>query len=629
MMREILQDKISSRYEPGYLPGLLRQQPIPLRIVLFNTTGEESKAPVQNWLYKNYGLQRYADIPGISIERRTAYKREFDGLDGNIIFLTTGSTVDLAHEAQYPWIKDANAGIYRRAVNEGIPTLGPCFGLAQFARLYELPREDGFPKGKRALGRELVTIVSNHPLFNGIEQLTAYAHHNGSIPEAILERNPNTITLHATTRLADTGEIIPSVVTFGGNLAVIGTQFHREIMEDESMYLFQRTIQRQLTKIFIEAQMQMPLIMNTLQAEKNMSVEEFKQFLLDKSIQNANVSVIQQVIKTLQELGHTELKDISYANGYLQETRFTGGLSYDPLVSYLMFDNMIRLAINRYTGVASTQLGINDVIAVQNNENKKTEKLYGFVKDGSYFTAEIMGMTESEVGEMDQIYQHGFGSHLPITREEHREVAKNGDAIAIRHSNGGVVALRAMVYAAEHSVPFDRKISLHHAYQNHTVVRADYRGKGLGEELTSIAINRARARGKKVIITSVAPSNLQNIGLLTKAGYQITMFDADHFPEEEGSDRYLAELNITTPKKILPQAFYVNAFQEGRAVILGDFQISDPPTAQFIFVESEKIATTDFLLNNGYEGVRLLKGKELTGRRDDSRGFLVFQLKGS
>ena len=245
---KVLKDIIDKSYSFDLLPKSIRKRRLRLSIVVLHTTTEDSSSPVQEWIYKNYGLKRYEKCSKILFKK--AYLEEYKNINiiENPLILTTGSLADLDKEENYPWIKEFRNSFLKKVLKYKIPILAPCFGLAQLAKLYANDDENAFPKGNHILNRLEIKFDRRHPLFCGIKRLTGYCHHNGTINKKIINRNKEDIKIYAYTKYHD--RYLPSVVTFGGSPFIIGTQFHREILDDESLYFYNKKSSYYIHDIF-------------------------------------------------------------------------------------------------------------------------------------------------------------------------------------------------------------------------------------------------------------------------------------------------------------------------------------------------------------------------------------------
>ncbi|MEA3357110.1 MAG: hypothetical protein U9Q67_01630, partial [Patescibacteria group bacterium] len=332
MQPERLTDQVHADYDPLYLPNLLRGQSPNARILVINTTTAESASPVSDWIYRNFGLNRYEDI--LTIEKRAAYERQFEGiLDGNSVLLTTGSLADLGREYLYPWIRDFRENVLRTVIEDQIPLLGPCFGMAQLARLYGEGYEDTFPKGVRVLSRRPIQVTGQHSVFHGLTNLTGYCHHNGSVPPSLIERYGQEITVHAITRHPETNLVIPALLTFGGRDVVIGSQFHREILDQEAYSFYERRVLNIIDQIFSLPAEILLVAQSSLQSvhdeASGLSIEELKSLLTSESLEKFNLGHLQQYINFLNQQGKN-IRNVEWIKGYIDGTSLLGDEDYNP-----------------------------------------------------------------------------------------------------------------------------------------------------------------------------------------------------------------------------------------------------------------------------------------------------------
>lgn len=209
----------------------------------------------------------------------------------------------------------------------------------------------------------------------------------------------------------------------------------------------------------------------------------------------------------------------------------------------------------------------------------------------------LFGNSDLEIQELDDIYRVGFGDHLPITQEEHRAMASHGDTIGIREkSSGKLVAVRAMVYQKDQSNPIDKHIQSHHAYQNHTVIVPEARGRGLIYELTAASRDIAMKKGKTSILTCTSVENAANLKALTRLGYQISMYSPDHFGQ--GEHRYMLEHTFDEDYMRLDE-WYLSLLNSGRVSV--DSIEPDAPV-QCISASNTRVAAQ--LIELGYRGTR-------------------------
>lgn len=216
---------------------------------------------------------------------------------------------------------------------------------------------------------------------------------------------------------------------------------------------------------------------------------------------------------------------------------------------------------------------------------------------GGVYSIELIGTSDLEIKELGDLYELGFGDHLPMSADEHRKMAFEGDTIGIREkSSGKLIAMRAMVYEKKQSNPLDTRIERHHAYQNHTVIDPKFRGVGLIHELTSVAQDVAVQKNKTAILTCTAVDNSANLKALTRLGYQISDFAPDHFGPEE--DRYMLEKRFDS-EYLRQDAFYKSLLDSGL------LKVDSPDLlSPIIAVHASNIAASQTLIEKGYRGTR-------------------------
>ncbi len=594
-LENIPRDIITSQYNESYLPSLLKDAPLPGMNIVVVRTSPNSGVRADQWIIENYGLKRYSDV-GIPVEVVCAWENQEVPLTDNSVILTTGSIVDLAEKDKYPWIARFRETVLRRAITKGLPVIAPCYGLAELATLYSEPGQDSFPKGIRELGRASIQQTSQHPVFNGIQSLTGYVHHNGTVPLEIIRANEDQIQIHAVSQVGET--TIPAAITFGNQFA-LGTSFHREILDPQTLELYGRAVNKVVNRV-----VNSPVFKQHFAALKGIGIlpsdidySNVADYLRKTSIDQKNVGSIQNIIAFLNQTTG-ESTDITWVNDYLQGTTHIGAEGYDQRASKLFFDNLLRSFIHQRLGLDAPILASGEQGEVITRNGKIRTHEHAIVRRKEILTVELAGTSDGELQDLDMIYRHGFGEHLPMSLDEHKNMINNGDTIVIRNAAGEITAVRAMVYAAEDSLPFDKHVEPRHAYQNHTVVRTDYRGSGLVEELTQVAIKKAREKGKKAILTSVHPGNIANLTALTRQGYRVIKYSPDHFGPEE--DRVMLELQFDKVNS-RKQEYFNELIQSGHLSLFD----GSAESSRYL-VHNTDAANIQKLLDWGYTGVAMI-----------------------
>ncbi|MEA3357591.1 MAG: hypothetical protein U9Q67_04095, partial [Patescibacteria group bacterium] len=350
-----------------------------------------------------------------------------------------------------------------------------------------------------------------------------------------------------------------------------------------------------------------------------LSIEELKSLLTSESLEKFNLDHLQQYINFLNQQGKNS-RNVEWIKGYIDGTSFLGDEDYNPYASLLYFDNFLRLALARIHGFERPLAGVCEVSRLREVAHKEREPLCTYIKDGEYFFVELMGCSVAEIQEMHDIYIHGFGDHLPMSHEQHQEMANNGDTIAIRDERGNLVALRAIVYDASSSYPVDPEIRPDHAYQNHTIIINECRGKGHGEELISATKMLAQREGKTSILTSVAPKNGRNLSFLTRNGYRIIIYSQDHFGE--GENRYLLELMLGGSQTEYSTDYFINLIQDNDVAEITSDITGEIHDEDYYLVCVTDVNIARVLLDNGYIGIRVIRGSYI--KKDANRSYILF-----
>lgn len=588
-------DIVSKHYTSDIVPNFLKEAGgLGIRFIIYRTS-PQSGVDAAQWIVKNYGLDRY-ERAGVPFEIRNAWSPQpEENLDGNPVILTTGSIIDLGKREQFPWIEKFRNTVLREVVNKKLPILAPCYGLAELAALYANDGQDSFPKGVRELGRARIIPTGSNPIFFGLQELTAYVHHNGTVPADLLEANRETIKIEAVSEYS--GRILPAMLAFGDSMT-LGTSFHREILDTETHELYQRAVRTVVNRLVdseefaraTDSLRKMDLIPFELDKEG------IKRYLATTVTNAHNVQLIQYIEDVVFARNP---KQHAWIQGYLDGTTYINEEGYNPQASLVFIDNLVRMYMHRLTNIEQPKVGIGESIKVDNTNEKHRKPLYAFFINGENYFAEVMGTSDAELQEMYEMYIHGFGEHLPMSRDEHKAMAKAGDIIGIRDKEGHMIALRAMVYDRKDSVPDDKHIKDSQAYQNHTIIAKKSRGKGLIKELTRIATSQAIDKGKTAIITSVSPQNIANLVALTRLGYRITIYSPDHFGPDE--HRYMLELDLKNKEGGIPDEVLDLRIKRGK---IKEFT-GDTSELRY-YINASDIQSARELLNQDYQGVRVI-----------------------
>lgn len=369
-----LQDSIdpSIHYASEALPNALRSGPHPwAKILVVNCSDPLTPTHVNRAIEVNYGLDRYKDV--FDIQHVTASFSEPLPMSVNkhTMILTTGSAIDLGKDPELPWTYTFRELFLRRAIAAGSPILAPCFGFAQLARAHTDSMNTAFPKGVRVLGRIPIDIRSPHPLFYGFKQLTGYSHHNGSVPLELIYNSNNSMQLHAVSY--DKGRTVPAMVTFNQEGTIIGTEFHRELLEDQLQILYTKKVTKIIDALVGRA------ISDQSVFDPGIIAQAFRLLEADGVVQTASkfiekrggrdwlkqgniiewlrglasqyrVDIIQALEDKFILLGLEGFEDIKYANGYVNNTGLVGKTPYSQDASKLFFDNFLRLSLAAMDG---------------------------------------------------------------------------------------------------------------------------------------------------------------------------------------------------------------------------------------------------------------------------------------
>ena len=139
--------------------------------------------------------------------------------------------------------------------------------------------------------------------------------------------------------------------------------------------------------------------------------------------------------------------------------------------------------------------------------------------------------------QMDSLYRHGFGHHLPMRPAEHRSMINNGTVIGLINDEDRLVAMRALLPEWEQSIPLDPPSVPEHdrfAYSNYSIIDRNYRGTSVANILVEHTYRWLKGINRPGLRVSVAPDNYRSIGYLTKFGFRVV----DYIPNLYGAGEH-------------------------------------------------------------------------------------------
>lgn len=224
---------------------------------------------------------------------------------------------------------------------------------------------------------------------------------------------------------------------------------------------------------------------------------------------------------------------------------------------------------------------------------------------------------------------------MAMTQKQHKQMLERSTVLGIVNNKQELVAMRALVKHRKFSIPQDlpnqdRQEQNLAAYQNHTVIRRDYRGSSLSHRIAEHTIRWVKEQGFSGIRTSVAPENGVNIRYLTKNGYRIVDFVQDLYGP--GEDRFHAYYEIAHPNNMyrekLDLAGRIANDQIPKATKCGEtlsskFVLVNLSRREGLFTRS----LFDWVLNKQkYKGVLLLREEEMWKEASNHHNYLLCQM---
>lgn len=606
-LRDILDQNI--HYSPDALPNALRSGPHPsAKLLIVNCSTPMTPTHVNKAIEINYGLERFKGI--IDIQHVTASYQEPLPMEvnKNTIILTTGSAVDLGKNPELPWTYTFRELFLRRAVAAESAILAPCFGFAQLARLHTNSMESAFPKGVRVLGRIPIDIRSSHPLFYGFKQLSGYCHHNGSVPLELIYNNSGSMQVHALSY--DKSRPVPAMVTFNQAGTIIGTEFHRELLEEQLIVLYTRKVEQILDTLLnraisSEAVYDPGIIAQAFRLlEKDGIIDSVKQFIekngerdclkqgniiewLRSLVINYRVDVIQALEDKFSYLGLEGFQNIGFSKGYIANTGISGNEPYSKQASLLFFDNFLRMSLMAMNG-SKPDMAFGSVAHIETEDSSLYTPIvtaYNQMEGKSmlYFP-EIVG-SEHQLQEIKEVLQknkwlrqideHSLSKwkiyedcdmdkpdgppNDPSLRDFYRmefdslldSAAKNMDVISIKNENGDLQALSILVSEDLRNNSLIFQITLMNP--DFGIERVDIHNR-----LIMMAKNIAQKHNHSVIVSSVQDSDWMTAQTYMHSDFVIS----DHFENltfnffQNGQMPILHYPSKNSDKHIVPDEFY-------------------------------------------------------------------------
>jgi len=333
-------DRIAPGYDEYALPRELSADSLRGGIGKIAIIGMTQDRPAECWYRKNFGLGRYAGVLEI-VNRHIADDPVDDVFDGATVVLTTGSDLDLDRQSDYPWMEKTR-GFYKALVDRKVPTLSPCFGLAMLVQAVTGDIKTAFPKGIRSTGRKQIDISSRHRLFEGIDALSAYTHHNGAVPWETIDSYAD-LSVHALSHPDNSTVNIPAVVEVGSK-GVIGVEFHREILDAEIAFLYSISARKCIGRLIEAAFWDMPNARSILDAEDS---AQAVQTLQEETLTRYDPTRLIELTRVTNDKLDLQIPVPTWLHNYIRGTTMAGEQGYSPNASKLFFDNFLRIAIDQ------------------------------------------------------------------------------------------------------------------------------------------------------------------------------------------------------------------------------------------------------------------------------------------
>lgn len=212
---------------------------------------------------------------------------------------------------------------------------------------------------------------------------------------------------------------------------------------------------------------------------------------------------------------------------------------------------------------------------------------------------------------------HGFSelnekkSLAGMTAFRQRQIKENKLQVAVAKQGDKLVATSVIVLE---SGTMGKEIQDNEAWAAGTVVLSGKRGLGIGEQMSAEQDRIAREAGKESILTTITNDNHPSMRLRMKVGYRL-----------EGIEEREDETNYKYRKDLVNEAGESKDWQEeikqGRLAVAVDINKSSP---EQILIEPSNAGQIQQALENGYQGVYLLRPGDFKAEKPIAKNLIIF-----
>lgn len=169
-----------------------------------------------------------------------------------------------------------------------------------------------------------------------------------------------------------------------------------------------------------------------------------------------------------------------------------------------------------------------------------------------------------------------------------------------------------------------KKLAPNEAHSAGTVVREDCRGQGIGRKIAAEQETVARQAGKEFLNAHIAANNPASMRMRMAIGYRLNgVYDPDQDGPDYGELNYKYQKDLTAEEAVVED--WKKAVESGQLGLTeGELDESSPGQILIDPDNSEQVAQA---LENGYQGVSLLRPNDFEGSPPIDKNLIVFARK--